>query len=208
MTRQYIYYLLITLFFISCVDVDLGDSLGDSPQTVKVLTTTCFTIEDEVDNSLIDSVFVRINVMRPSGVPLSHSGYTNNSGEVCFTYEGQIIGFFSQKKGYVYYGCHYVVPQSTTIIMQPYALLNVKLKNVDPVGENDSFYFTYWGIDCSGGQTLYFFDSVVDTVFTKPLHPGDSELRWRSMIDGVYSEYTEKSINVNPRDTVFIDIEY
>lgn len=206
MTRQYIYYLLITLFFISCVDVDLGDSSGDSPQTVEGLTTTCFTIVDEVDNSLIDSVFVR--VVLSSIAPGSYSGSTNSSGEICFTYEGQIVGFFSQKTGYVYYGCHYIVPQSTTILMQPYAILKVKLKNIDPVGENDSFYFTYWGIDCSGGQTLYFFDSVVDTVFTKPLHPGDSELSWRSMSDGVYSEYTEKSINVNPRDTVFIDVEY
>lgn len=205
-TMRALIIVTILLLIYSCSNEDPLDNPNSSPK--KMLRTNCYTFIDGVDGTTMDSVFARLSVMRPSGVPLSHEGYSNSLGELCFEYEGDAFGFFSAKEYYVLFGCHRAPPLSSTIIMQPFSYLIIKLKNVEPIVEWEGLELTFQGATCNE-TTLYFSHSVIDTVFTQPLSPGNSDMWWRTVKDGgVYSEYTEKQIFANPRDTVFVDIEF
>lgn len=198
-----IFILLMGTFVTSC------DIVNESDHSER---TSCFTVVDDLNNSLLDSVYVQLTVKsRETNVSWQYVEYTNSSGECCFDYESEFSPYFIdlQKEGYnpLYrYGevIHYI---PATIRLTQFAFIKFHTKNIPPTDDSDIIWVDYPGTNSNSMASFRCDGANIDTTVTLSSRPGLKEILWTSSHNGILVDST-LTIDIKVHDTTYVEIFY
>ncbi|MBK9097388.1 MAG: hypothetical protein IPM14_04535 [bacterium] len=201
---------LSTILILSVGAIITSCDFGSDSETGN--TTTCFTIVDDLNNSPLDSVYLRLTVKsRETNVSWQYVGYTNSSGECCFEYESDFSLFFLdiQKNNYnpLYRYGEVLGYIPETIRLTQFAYLKLHTTNIPPSADNDIIWISYPGTGSNSMGTVRFEGANIDTTVTLSSRPGLREILWTSSHNGILVDST-LAINIQAQDTTYVEIIY